>query len=248
MFLLPANALAPLSPPDSSEFSRGRLRVWLDEVALRRVEELTTLKHARYASLAAALGEIVLRRLEPSSRGMAKAVVTVGASLHLAVARAFSDRLHSAGSRLVNPIMFPNTLPSACAVSIGALYGAHVCSVAVDGRCSVKRALHLSHLLLEAESADEVLLLVFDLPREGEALALGFLVARSPLGEASVEVTLLDDPPYAGNCAAEDGADVWIAERIALAAAPEGDLRRGLMPDSCIEAAGIQLRLHAKGD
>lgn len=247
MFLLPANAFAALSPPTSSEFSRDRLRVRLDEVMLHRVEALTTLKHARYASLATALGEIVLRRLEPRSRGAAKAVVTVGNGLHFGIARAFSDRLHSAGSRLVNPIMFPNTLPSSSAVTIGALYGAHVCSVSVDGCGPVRRALHLSRLLLEAGSADEVLLLAFDLPIETEALALGYLISLSPLGYPSLEVTRLNDPSSTAEGAAQDGPGAWLAERMALEVAAGEGQHRGAPLGRHVDLAGVRFRLVGSG-
>ena len=244
MYLLPANALAPLTPSDAGEFSLRRLRVALDASVAARIGELTNLKHARYAPLAAALAEMVCQRLTPSSRGRAKAVITVGDGLHLNLARGFSDRLREAGSRFVNPIIFPNTLPSSCASILGALYGAHVCAVAVDGHRPFRRALHMSRLLLESGTADEVFLFVCDLPDAAPGLALGFLISQTRWGEACLEMMDLEDmvdSPSDGIDVAAAGA---LAERFAIELAATTLDPERLVSEPGADHSQIRLRVH----
>lgn len=159
---------------------------------LSAISEATRLRHARYCGVASAIGEIAVRALAPLARGTGRAMLTAGIDPHQAVAENFGMRLREAGPRRLNPIMFPHTLPSAAAVTLGAQFEAHTCAIALDGRAAVQDALSLAQLLLATNQVTDVLLFV--------CIAMAGFERPDPSRELSGIGVLLGAQPFAVNC------------------------------------------------
>jgi hypothetical protein len=189
--------------------------------------ETTRLRHARYCGVSSAIGEIAVRALAPLVGEGRRALLTASIDPHQAIAEAFGKRLREAGSRRLNPIMFPHTLPSATAVTMGAQFGAHVCAVALDGHGSVRDALSMAQVLLDANQATSVLLFVcvapvgFDTPDLGSEVAgIGIILASHPI-DMCVQVTPVRDPTRADSRSLKQDLRTltWLAAQIRSEAA-----------------------------
>ena len=178
------DALAPLAAAAKDD-SAGAPFYSPSEALIRAIEEEGQLRDARSCGLAASMGEIVVRGVDPAADGKRRALFTVGRDLHVGIARSFGERLIEAGPRRLNPIMFPHTLPSAAAVTLGAIAKAHLCALVFDGEYAFYDALEAAQLLLEGAAADDVLLIVLDSANAQQTVgdrslcALGLLLRRT---------------------------------------------------------------------
>lgn len=161
------------------------------EQLITAIKEASQLRHARYCGLASTMGEIVVRRMGLPEDGTRRALFTIGRDLHTTIARSFGARLIEAGPRRLNPIMFPHTLPSATAVTLGAAAKAHLCAIGFDGLGAFGDALASAHMLLASKIATEVLLVVLSLSEvddEDSMLCAVGLLLRRPGGEKTAHL------------------------------------------------------------
>ena len=133
----------------------------LDEAAHKLIVQNSHIRHAKYASFTANAGSLVtslaLTKVNTNNRRLA--VIVVGGTSHYDVNWDFSQRALHAGSNLINPLAFPNTLPSAAAVSIASTIGAHGPALTIgDGEVAFADALHVSKLLIRHNNIDLVII------------------------------------------------------------------------------------------
>ena len=159
---------------------------------LSAIADATRLRHARYCGVATAIGEIAVRTLTPWAQGDARAMLTACIDPHQVIAENFGIRLREAGPRRINPIMFPHTLPSAAAVTLGAQFKAHTCAIALDGRAAVQDALSLARALLDTNQATDVLVFI--------CIATAGFERPDPSRELSGIGVLLGAQPFSDNC------------------------------------------------
>lgn len=177
----------------------------LDSLAVKAVQRASGVRHARHAAFAVAAGALVARlvveheALDPSEA----AVIATGGIEHLDVCWAFTQRALELGARMLNPLAFPHTLPSAHAVGIAARLGAHGPALAVGhdelafgsavrtasllvGGGAVPNALvvsvcHASSLLMRRHA-------VVPLPTAPADFAICALVTREPIVEGATRL------------------------------------------------------------
>lgn len=186
MYAILYDALEDVEPAKFGADGLPALRRASAEV-LSGISRVTQLRHARYCCVSSAMGEIVGRKLSIYADGNRRAVLTASADPHKAVAKEFGRRLHEAGARSLNPIMFPHTLPSATAVTLGAQFAAHTCSIAFDGGSALQSAMSVASLLLRAGQADTILVfacsgdVAFGVSNpDVELFGIGVLLSRRP--------------------------------------------------------------------
>jgi len=192
LYLTPANGLTSVRPSLPS-LAPDALRIVLDDSDREALSQRSSVKHARYGGFASVLGVLALNQLQPLAKGSRRAVLTTGSATHWEVAQAFGERLASSGARLVNPVMFPNTLPSATAVMLASRYSAHVCALSVDGACTLGRALLCVQQLFAMDDIDEALLFVHDEGLLHGTVGIAFLVTGDPRSAMSFAVSPSDE-------------------------------------------------------
>lgn len=191
MYLKYDNGLADLVD-DTRLFSRAALGISLAPYDIERLQKLSDVRHARYGCLATVLGALSLSRLKAFSRGERRMVLAVGDDVQVSVSAIFAERLAESGARRVNPIMFPNTLPSAPAVALAARFEAHAGAMAIDGAHPFWEMLARADLLLRQDISDEIFLFAHGEEKNGATTALGFLASTRPFIGPSIRIDRVD--------------------------------------------------------
>jgi len=125
----------------------------LSDEARENVRTLSGVTRARHVTFASCLGTLaakaVLRGTGTGLEGLA--VIASGWRHHIPMSWEFTRRALTDGPGLVNPLHFPQTLPSSCATTIAAALGSHGPAFGIEARSSgLQSILRYGELLISS--------------------------------------------------------------------------------------------------